>query len=181
MLLNCRVACCSRLKPKSSICNISPADAWSIAGRLVSKMNQNLTVRGGISIKVTVNLIERWENLIGRCCGVLEVHLGNEPRIKFNGGNHGKGRQGSRARQATRIILPSVAVVGSKLSLPPMTIGTISNCLKMCGGLDAGISVWAYSLMPNHVNLVIVPDTVQSLSWFLYLIAILTANGRYRD
>lgn len=33
--------------------------------------------------------------------------------------------------------------------------------------VDAGVSVWAYCLMQNHVHLVVVPDTVQSLSRFL--------------
>jgi putative transposase len=32
---------------------------------------------------------------------------------------------------------------------------------------DAGISIWAYCLMPNHVHLVVVPETEQSLSRFL--------------
>jgi putative transposase len=32
---------------------------------------------------------------------------------------------------------------------------------------DVGISVWAYCLMPNHVHLVVVPETNQSLSRFL--------------
>ena len=31
----------------------------------------------------------------------------------------------------------------------------------------AGVSVWAYCLMPNHVHLVIVPETEQGLSTFL--------------
>ncbi len=33
--------------------------------------------------------------------------------------------------------------------------------------VDAGVSIWAYCLMPNHVHLVVVPDTEQSLSRFL--------------
>ena len=32
---------------------------------------------------------------------------------------------------------------------------------------DAGISIWAYCLMPNHVHLVVVPETGRSLSRFL--------------
>lgn len=31
----------------------------------------------------------------------------------------------------------------------------------------AGVSVWAYCLMPNHVHLVVVPETEQGLSQFL--------------
>lgn len=31
----------------------------------------------------------------------------------------------------------------------------------------AGVSVWAYCLMPNHVHLVVAPETEQSLSQFL--------------
>ena len=33
--------------------------------------------------------------------------------------------------------------------------------------VDAGISIWAYCLMPNHLHLVVVPETDQSLSRFL--------------
>ena len=33
--------------------------------------------------------------------------------------------------------------------------------------VGAGTSVWAYCLMPNHVHLVVVPETEQSLSRFL--------------
>ena len=32
---------------------------------------------------------------------------------------------------------------------------------------DAGVEVWAYCLMPNHVHLVVVPETSQSLSRLL--------------
>lgn len=32
---------------------------------------------------------------------------------------------------------------------------------------DAGVSIWAYCLMPNHVHLVVVPETAEGLSHFL--------------
>ena len=32
---------------------------------------------------------------------------------------------------------------------------------------DAGIAIWAYCLMPNHVHLVVVPETEEGLSRFL--------------
>ena len=39
--------------------------------------------------------------------------------------------------------------------------------LLRCRKADAGISIWAYCLMPNHVHLVVVPETEQSLSRYL--------------
>ena len=35
------------------------------------------------------------------------------------------------------------------------------------GKTEAGVSIWAYCLMPNHVHLVVVPETEKSLTRFL--------------
>jgi putative transposase len=31
-------------------------------------------------------------------------------------------------------------------------------------GLSSGLEIWAYCLMPNHVHLIVVPESVESLA-----------------